>query len=83
MLAKRARADSLAIGSLLRRVRGRDRQKAPTLAPDQRTLVERADDLRRLGVDQTRGVETLVRIVPVAPAVGETLAEPGARDLTA
>jgi hypothetical protein len=55
----------------------------PPSAPDQRTLVERADDLPRLGVDQIRCVETLVRVMPVAPAVGETLAEPGARDLTA
>ena len=45
-------------------------------------LVERADDLGRLGVDQARGIQALVRIVPVAPAVGEPLAEPGARDLT-
>ena len=58
-------------------------RKRPRLAPDHRALVERADDLRRLGVDQARGVELLVRVVLVAPAVGEPLAEPGARDLPA
>ena len=52
-------------------------------APDHRALVERADDLRRLGVDQARGVEPPIRVVIVAPAVGEPLAGLGARDLAA
>ena len=39
---------------------------------------------RRPGpITASRGVEILVRVVPVAPAVGEPLAEPGAGDLTA
>jgi hypothetical protein len=46
-------------------------------------LIERADDLGRLGVDQASGVELLVRVVLVAPAVGEPLPEPGARNLPA
>jgi hypothetical protein len=81
MLGERARADPLAVRALSGRVLGRDREEAPALAPDQRTLVKRADDLRRLGVDQARGVELPVRVVPVAPAVGEPLAQPGARHL--
>ena len=69
VLRKRAWPDPLAIGALPRRVLGRDRQKAATPAPDHRALVERADDLRRLGVDQARGIELLVRVVLVSPAV--------------
>jgi hypothetical protein len=61
----------------------RDREKAPTPAPDHRALIKRPDDLRRLRVHQARAVELPVRVVPVAPAVGEPLAEPGARHLTA
>jgi hypothetical protein len=80
---KVTRADPLAVGPFSRRVLGRDRKKAAALASDQRALVKRPDDLRRLGVDQARGVELLVRVVLVPPAVGEPLAEPGARDLTA
>src|SRR5688500_15033721 len=38
-------------------------------------------DHLRAFVDQARRVELLVRVGPVAPAVGEPLAEPGARDL--
>ena len=39
---------------------------------------------RRPGpITASRGVELLVRIVLVAPAVGQSLAEPGARHLTA
>jgi hypothetical protein len=34
-------------------------------------------------ITASRGVKLLVRVVPVAPAVGEPLAEPGARDLPA
>src|SRR5688500_13417898 len=83
MLRESARADSLAIGSLLRRVLGRDREKASAPAPDQRALVESADDLRRLGVDQARRVELLVRVVSFAPAVGEALPEPRAHHLLA
>jgi hypothetical protein len=38
---------------------------------------------RRPGpITASRRVELLVRVVPVAPAVGESLPEPGARDLT-
>jgi hypothetical protein len=44
---------------------------------------ERADHLRRLGVDQARGIDLPVRVVPVTPAVGEPLPKPGARDLAA
>jgi hypothetical protein len=51
MLGEVARANTPAIGALPRRVLGRDRQKAPAPAADHRALVERADDLRRLGVD--------------------------------
>ena len=83
VLREGARADPPAVGSLPRRVVGRDRQEAPTLAPDQRALIERADDLRRLGVDQAGRVKLLVRVVPVPPAVGEPLAEPGPRHLPA
>jgi len=83
MLREGARADPPAVGSLPRRVLGRDRKKASSFAPDQRAFVERADDLRRLGIDQARGVELLVRVVPVPPAVGEPLAEPGARNRAA
>ena len=83
MLRKGARTDPPAVGSAPRRVFGRDRKEAPTLAPDHRTLVERANDLRRFGVDQTRRIELPVRVVLVPPAVGEPLAEPGARDLAA
>ena len=61
VLRERARADPLAVGSLPRRVLSRDRKKAPAPTPDHRALVERADDLRCLGVDQARGVELLVR----------------------
>jgi hypothetical protein len=43
---------------------------------------EGMDHLRAF-VDQARRVELLVRVGPVAPAVGEPLAEPGARDLAA
>ena len=78
VLREGARADPPAIGALPRRVLGRDREKAPAPAPDHRALVECADDLRRLGVDQARGIELLVRVMLVAPAVGEPLAEPGA-----
>ena len=39
---------------------------------------------RRPGpITASRGIELLVRVVPVAPAVGEPLAEPGAGDLPA
>ena len=39
---------------------------------------------RRPGpITASRGIELLVRVVLVAPAVGEPLAEPGARDLPA
>jgi hypothetical protein len=58
-------------------------KKAPALAPDFCALVRGTNDLRRLGVDQARGVELLVRVVLVAPAVGEPLTEPGAADLPA
>jgi hypothetical protein len=83
VLREGARADSPAVGALPRRVLGRDREEASSLAPNDRTLVERSDDLRRFGVDQARGVELLVRAVLVAPADGEPLAEPGASDLPA
>ena len=66
-----------------RRVLCRDRKKAPAPGPDHRALVERADDLRRFGIDQARRIELLVRVVLVPPAVGEPLPEPGARDLAA
>ena len=46
-------------------------------------LVERADDLRRLGVHQARGIELPVRVVLVAPAVGEPLVETSAGHLAA
>ena len=58
-------------------------RKRPRPAPDHRALVEGTDDLRRLGVDQARRIELLVRVVPVPPAVGEPLPEPGAGDLAA
>jgi hypothetical protein len=61
VLRKGARADPPAIGSLPWRVLSRDREKAPALAPDHRALVECADDLRRLRVDQARGIQALVR----------------------
>ena len=83
VLQERARADPLAIGALRGRVLGRDREKAPAPAPDHRARIERPDDLRRLRVDQARGIQLLVREVLVAPAVGEPLAEPGAGHLPA
>ena len=73
----------LPFGPLFPCVLGRDREKAPAPAPDHRALNERADDLQRLGVDEACGVDLLVRVVPVAPTVGEPLAEPGAPDLPA
>jgi hypothetical protein len=83
VLREGARADPPAVGSLPRCVLGRDREKAPAPAPDHSTVIKGADDLRRFGVDQARGVELLVRVVLVAPAVGELLPEPGARHLPA
>jgi hypothetical protein len=83
MLREGARTDSLAINASPRRVPGRDREKASARAPNNGALIESADDLRRFGVDQARSVELLVRVVLVAPAVGEPLPEPGAGYLTA
>jgi hypothetical protein len=83
VLREGARADPLTIGALPRCVLGRDRQKAPAVAADHGALVERPYDLRRLRVNQARSVELLVRVVPVAPAVGEPLAETGTRHLAA
>jgi hypothetical protein len=83
VLREGARPDPLAVGSFLRCVLGRDREKAAAPTPDHRAFVESTDDLRGLGIDQARGVELPVRVVLVAPAVGEPLAEPGARHLTA
>jgi hypothetical protein len=68
---------------LPRRVLGRDSEKASTLAPDHRAVVECADDLRRFGVHQACRIEPLVRVVPVPPAVGEPLPETGAGHLPA
>jgi hypothetical protein len=58
-------------------------RKRPRLLRITGTLIEPADDLRHLRVDQARRIELLVRIVLVAPAVGETLVEAAARDLMA
>jgi hypothetical protein len=63
VLGEGARTDPLAIGAFPRCVVGRDRETVPAFAPDQRTLVECTDDLRRLGVDQARGAQALVRVV--------------------
>jgi hypothetical protein len=81
VLREGARTDSAAIGALPGCVLGRDREKAPTPAPDHRALIKRPDDLRRLRVHQARAVELPVRVVPVAPGVGQSLAEPGASNL--
>jgi hypothetical protein len=83
MLRKRARADPLAAGALPRRVLGRDREKAAAPAPDHCALIEPADDLRRPAVDQARGVELLVWVVLVAPAVRKPLTESDATYLPA
>jgi len=56
---------------------GRDREEAALPGPDHRALVERADDLRCFGVDQSRRVQAAIVVVPVAPGAGEALAEPG------
>jgi hypothetical protein len=48
-----------------------------------RPFIEGAHDLWRLGVDQDRSIQALVRVVPVAPAVGEPLPETDARYLPA
>jgi len=57
VLREGARADPPAVGALPRRVLGRNREKAPTLAPNDRALVERANDLRCLRVDEARCVQ--------------------------
>jgi hypothetical protein len=58
-------------------------RKRPRLLRITPALVERADNLRGLGVDQARPIELPVRVVIVAPAIGESLPEPSAGDLTA
>ena len=58
-------------------------RKRPRPAPDHRTLVKRANDLRRFGVNQARSVELPVRVVLIVPAVRQPLAQPGAGHLPA
>jgi hypothetical protein len=60
----------------MRRALAREHRLRPLLVSDQRTLLEREDDVRRLGVHKARSIQLLVRVVPVAPAVGEPLTEP-------